>query len=53
MSELPTILVIEDEYPLQAFVEEALEEGGFASDIVSSSEEALTVCWTRPSTTRP
>lgn len=28
---------------MQAFVQDALEEGGFASDVVSSGEEALTV----------
>ncbi|WP_314958627.1 response regulator [Bradyrhizobium cosmicum] len=39
----PLILVVEDEYPLQAVVEEALIEGGFATDILSSSEEALTL----------
>ena len=43
MSELPVILVIEDEYPLQGVVEEALIEGGFATDILSSGEEALTL----------
>ena len=30
MSELPLILVIEDEYALQGVVEDALTEGGFA-----------------------
>lgn len=39
----PLILVVEDEYPLQAVVEEALIEGGFATDILSSAEEALTL----------
>ena len=43
MSELPVILVIEDEYPLQGIVEEALTDGGFATDILSSGEEALTL----------
>jgi DNA-binding response OmpR family regulator len=38
----PLILVVEDEYPLQAVVEEALLEAGFATDILSSAEEALT-----------
>jgi DNA-binding response OmpR family regulator len=41
VSESPLILVIEDEYPLQAIVEEALSEAGFATDILSSAEEAL------------
>jgi CheY-like chemotaxis protein len=43
MSELPLILVIEDEYFLQADVEKALTESGFATEIVSSGEEALTL----------
>ena len=38
----PLILVVEDDYPLQAMVEEALLEAGFATDILSSAEEALT-----------
>jgi DNA-binding response OmpR family regulator len=37
------ILVVEDEYPLQGIVEDALTDGGFAADILSSGEEALTV----------
>ena len=43
MAELPLILVIEDDYPLQGIVEEALREGGFETDILSSAEEALTL----------
>jgi DNA-binding response OmpR family regulator len=44
MSESPVVvLVIEDEYPIQAMVEDALTEGGFATDILSSGEEALTL----------
>jgi CheY-like chemotaxis protein len=43
VSELPLILVVEDEYPLQDVVEEALTDGGFVSDILSSGEEALTL----------
>jgi len=43
VTELPVILVIEDEYPLQDIVEDALTEGGFAADILSSGEEALTL----------
>jgi DNA-binding response OmpR family regulator len=39
----PLILVVEDEYPLQVVVEEALLEAGFATDILSSAEEALTL----------
>jgi len=43
VSELPLILVIEDDYPLQGVVEDALTEGGFETDILSSGEEALTL----------
>jgi len=43
VDELPVILVIEDEYALQGIVEDALTEGGFATNIVSSGEEALTL----------
>jgi DNA-binding response OmpR family regulator len=41
--DLPVVLVVEDEYPLQGVVEDVLSEGGFASDILSSAEEALTL----------
>lgn len=34
---------MEDEYPLQGLVEEALREGGFETAILSSGEEALTL----------
>jgi len=43
VEELPVILVVEDEYPLQGVVEEALIDGGFEADILSSGEEALTL----------
>jgi CheY-like chemotaxis protein len=43
VTELPLILVIEDEYLLQADVEQILTDAGFATDIVSSGEEALTL----------
>ena len=43
MEELPLILVVEDDYPVQGIVEEMLAEGGFATDILSSGEEALTL----------
>jgi DNA-binding response OmpR family regulator len=43
MSELPSILIVEDEYPLQGVLENVLAEAGFASDILSSGEEAITV----------
>ncbi|WP_334539573.1 response regulator [Bradyrhizobium sp. AZCC 1708] len=40
---MPLILVVEDEYPLQGVVEDALQEGGFETHILSSGEEALTL----------
>ena len=43
VDELPVILVIEDEYPVQGLVEEWLTGGGFAAEILSSGEEALTL----------
>ena len=43
MTELPLIIVIEDEYFLQADLEKVLTDAGFATDIVSSGEEALTL----------
>ncbi|MBV9198519.1 MAG: response regulator [Alphaproteobacteria bacterium] len=43
MSEPPSILIVEDEYPLQGVLESALADAGFASDILSSGEEAITV----------
>ena len=43
MPELPLILIVEDEYLLQGVVEETLTDGGFATDILSSGEEALTL----------
>ena len=43
MEESAVILVVEDEYPLQGVVEETLTGGGFATDILSSGEEALTL----------
>ena len=43
VSELPLILIIEDEYAIQDFVEDALSEGSFATDILSSAEDALTL----------
>jgi DNA-binding response OmpR family regulator len=41
--EVPLILVVEDEYALQGLVEATLIDGGFAADILSSGEEALTL----------
>jgi CheY-like chemotaxis protein len=43
VEELPLILVVEDDYPVQGVVEEMLADGGFATDILSSGEEALTL----------
>jgi DNA-binding response OmpR family regulator len=43
VNDLPVILVIEDEYAIQGIVDDALTEGGFATDILSSGEEALTL----------
>jgi len=41
--ELPVVMVVEDEYDPQGIIEEALTEGGFETDILSSGEEALTL----------
>lgn len=41
MSELPAILIIEDDREIQAIVEEALADGGFDSAIAASGEEAV------------
>ena len=43
VSELPVIMVVEDEYDLQGIIEAALVEGGFETEILSSGEEALTL----------
>jgi DNA-binding response OmpR family regulator len=43
MSDLPAILVIEDEYPIQFLVEEALSGGGFEPAFAASGEEAVTL----------
>ena len=43
MTELPLILVIEDEYLAMRDVEAALADGGFATEAVFSGEEALTL----------
>ncbi len=43
VSDAPLILIVEDEYPLQGIVEDALTEAGFETDILSSAEEALTL----------
>jgi DNA-binding NtrC family response regulator len=43
VSEGPLILVVEDEYELQGIVEEALRDGGFEAESLSSGEQALTL----------
>jgi DNA-binding response OmpR family regulator len=43
VSDVPVVLVVEDEYSLQGLVEEALIDGGFETDVLSSGEEALTL----------
>ena len=43
MVQLPVIMVVEDEYELQGLVEDALMEGGFDTDMLSSGEEAITL----------
>jgi CheY-like chemotaxis protein len=42
-TELPTILLIEDEDTIQLIVEEALSEGGFQIATVKTGEEAVTL----------
>ncbi|PDT91661.1 response regulator [Bradyrhizobium sp. Y36] len=41
VTELPTILVIEDDEAIQAIVEDALTEGGFAVATAQTGEEAI------------
>lgn len=41
LSELPLVLIIEDEFFLQADVEAALAIGGFATDAVFTGEEGM------------
>jgi DNA-binding response OmpR family regulator len=43
LEELPVILVIEDDPPVQVVVEDALTEGGFEPAIAPSGEEAVTL----------
>ena len=43
MFELRSVLLVENEYFLAADLEEALTDAGFATDVVSSGEEALTL----------
>jgi DNA-binding response OmpR family regulator len=42
-SDLPVILIIEDEEAIQSFVEEALSGGGFEPAVAASCEEAVTL----------
>jgi DNA-binding response OmpR family regulator len=41
VSDVPFVLVVEDEYDLQGLIEETLREGGFETAILSTGEEAL------------
>ena len=43
MTELPTILVIEDDDAIQGLVEDALSEGGFETALAATGEEAMTL----------
>jgi DNA-binding response OmpR family regulator len=43
LSELPIILIVEDDAPIQGIVEDSLAEGGFQSAIAASGEEAVTL----------
>lgn len=43
MTELPIVLIVEDDFPIQEIIEDALTEGGFETVIAASAEEALTL----------
>ena len=43
MNDAVSILVVEDDQLVQAMVEEALSDGGFASALTASGEEAITL----------
>jgi CheY-like chemotaxis protein len=43
LSDLPVILVVEDDAPVQTIVEDALTDGGFEPAIAASGEEAVTL----------
>jgi DNA-binding response OmpR family regulator len=43
LDELPVILIVEDDAPIQSIVEDALSEGGFQPAIAPSGEEAVTL----------
>ena len=42
-TELPIVLIVEDDLEIQALVDEALIEAGFATAIAASAEEAVTL----------
>ena len=48
MADLPLILVVEDELFLQADLELALAAAGFATDVASTGEEAISLLMTEP-----
>lgn len=43
MEDLPVVLVVEDDDPIQSIVEDALTDGGFETAIAASGEEAVTL----------
>jgi DNA-binding response OmpR family regulator len=43
LEDIPIILVIEDDTPIQTVVEDALSDGGFEPAIAPSGEEAVTL----------
>jgi DNA-binding response OmpR family regulator len=47
LTELPIILVIEDDDAIQGLAEDALSEGGFKTAIAGSGEEAVTLLKSR------
>jgi DNA-binding response OmpR family regulator len=42
-NELPIVLIVEDDAMVQGLVEDALTEGGFATAVAPSAEEAVTL----------
>jgi len=52
LDEIPVILIVEDEAPIQSIVEDALGEGGFEPAIAPSGEEAVTLLKGRTSNYR-
>jgi DNA-binding response OmpR family regulator len=43
VAELPIVLVVEDDFSIQAMIEDALQEAGYATAIAPSAEEAVTL----------